>query len=132
MTRGILDTSVVIAGSAAGALAEALPDEAAISVATLAELHFGVLVAKNAGLREERLRRLGAVEATFDALPIDADIARAFAAVAHAVVRSGRRPRSRVMDLWIAATALVHRVPVYTRNAADFAALRGLVDVRVV
>jgi predicted nucleic acid-binding protein len=33
------------------------------------------------------------------------------------------------MDLWIAATALVHQVPVYTRNAGDFDALRGLVDV---
>ena len=132
MMRGLLDTSVVIAGSDAGAVSEALPDEAAISVATLAELHFGVLVAKTAELREERLRRLGAVESTFLALPIDADIARAFATVAHAIVRSGRRPRSRVMALWIAATALVHRVPVYTSNAADFAALRGLVDVRVV
>jgi predicted nucleic acid-binding protein len=132
VTRGILDTSVVIAGREDVGLTEALPDEAAISVATLAELHFGVLVAKTAELRQARLRRLGAIEATFQALPIDADVARAFATVAHAIVQSGGRPRSRVMDLWIAATALVHRVPVYTRNAADFAALRGLIDVRVV
>ena len=33
----------------------------------------------------------------------------AYAAVAHAVKSAGGKPRARVMDLWIAATALVLR-----------------------
>ncbi len=36
------------------------------------------------------------------------------------------------MDLLIAATALAHNIPVYTRNAADFEGLQSLVDVKIV
>lgn len=131
MSRGILDTSIVIAQDDED-LTAALPDEMAISVATLAELHYGVLVAKSDEVKRRRLRRLGEIEARFSALPIDAVVARAFATVAHAVKAAGRKPRARVMDLWIAATALAHRVPVYTRNRRDFDALTEVVDVRPV
>jgi len=55
--RGLLDTSVVIAAGAAQ-----LPDEAAISAATLAELHFGVHLAKDESTRALRLRRLAEIE----------------------------------------------------------------------
>jgi predicted nucleic acid-binding protein len=33
------------------------------------------------------------------------------------------------MDLWIAATALAHSLPVYTRNVEDFTPLRPLIEV---
>jgi hypothetical protein len=128
VSRGLLDTSVLIARERED-LEAVLPDEAAISVASLAELHYGVLVARDE-VRQERLRRLGAIESTFEPLPIDAAVARAFAAVAHAVKSAGRQPRARVMDLWIAATALTHGLPLYTRNLDDFAALSELVEVR--
>jgi len=131
VSRGLLDTSVLIAREEEDFRAP-LPDEAAISVASLAELHYGVLVAKDDQIRKERLRRLGAIESTFEPLPIDAAVARAFAAVAHAVKSAGRQPRARVMDLWIAATALTHAVPLYTRNLDDFAPLRELIEVRPV
>ena len=130
MSRGLLDTSVLIARERED-LEAVLPDEAAISVASLAELHYGVLVARDE-VRQERLRRLGAIESTFEPLPIDAAVARAFAAVAHAVKSAGRQPRARIMDLWIAATALTHGLPLYTRNLDDFAALSELVEVRPV
>ncbi len=129
MSRGLLDTSVIIAGDDPH-IAARLPAEAAISVATLAELHFGVLVAKTAAVRRQRLQRLGRIEALFHPLPIDSDVARAYATVAHAVRRHGAQPRARVMDLWIAATALTHQVPLYTRNRRDFEPLAGLVDIR--
>jgi predicted nucleic acid-binding protein len=44
-------------------------------------------------------------------------------------VAAGRRPRRRVMDLLIAATAQAHGARSYTRNVRDFAGLDGLVDV---
>jgi predicted nucleic acid-binding protein len=129
VSRGLLDTSVVIARLEAPDL-DLLPDEAAISVATLAELHYGVLVAKNEESRRLRLERLGWVEATFEPLVIDAAVARAFARLAHAEKLAGRQPRARVMDLWIAATALSHGIALFTHNRDDFAPLHQLIDVR--
>lgn len=129
MSRGLLDTSVLIAQDDETGLHRSLPQESAISVATLAELHFGVLLAKNDEQRQLRLRRLGVIEATFQPIPIDAEVARAFATVAHAVKSAGRQPRARVMDLWIAATALAHGIPMYTRNGGDFQGLEHLIEV---
>ena len=56
--RALLDTSVVIAGDVAP-----IPGVVAISAITLAELQFGVLVAKTAPVRAERLRRQSGVNA---------------------------------------------------------------------
>lgn len=125
--RGLLDTSVVIAHEV-----EALPDVAAISVATIAELHFGVHLAKDDRARRARVRRLAEIEAAWDPLPVDAAVARAYGALAHMVVRSGRKPRRRAMDLLIAATAHVHGLPLYTRNADDLSGLEDEVEIRVV
>jgi predicted nucleic acid-binding protein len=132
LSRGLLDTSVLIAREEDPRLESSLPQELAISVATLAELHFGVLVAKDDETRQHRLRRLGIIEATFQPISIDASIARAFAAVAQAVKAAGRQPRARIMDLWIAATALALQIPLYTLNPQDFEGLQGLIQVRVV
>jgi predicted nucleic acid-binding protein len=129
MTRGLLDTSVVIA-QAEGGMEVALPEEAAISVATLAELHYGVLAAKDEATRRDRLLRLGVIEATFEPLAIDPHVGRAFATVAWTVKTAGGQPRARVMDLWIAATALAHQLPLYTRNGEDFRLLHEILDVR--
>lgn len=131
VTRGLLDTSVVIAHTEEELEAE-LPAEAAISVATLAELHYGVLAASDADARRQRLSRLGQVEAMFNPLPLDTGVARAFATIAHAVKTGGGQPRARVMDLWIAATALAYKLPLYTRNFEDFKLLQELIEIRVV
>jgi predicted nucleic acid-binding protein len=128
--RGLLDTSVLIAREEE--LEIEVPREIAISVVTLAELHYGVLIAKDDLTRQRRLSRLGAIEASFQPLPVDSAVARAFGVVSHAVKAAGRQPRSRSMDLLIAATALAHNIPVYTRNATDFEGLRDLIDVRIV
>ena len=129
MTRGLLDTSVLIALGEGGLSPDLLPDEAAVSVATLAELHYGVLVARNEETRAVRLRRLGAVEGLFEALPIDRAVARAFGALAAESKRAGRAPRTRVMDLWIAATAVANGVPLWTLNPKDFLPLKRLVAI---
>jgi predicted nucleic acid-binding protein len=132
LSRGLLDTSVLIAREEDSGLEPSLPQEIAISVATLAELHFGVLVAKDDLTRQHRLRRLGVIEATFQPISIDGATARAFATVAHAVKAAGRQPRARIMDLWIAATALALQIPLYTRNPQDFHGLQELIEVRVI
>ena len=122
--RAILDTSAVIATDV-----EPLDGELAISAITLAELHFGVLVAKEQKVRSERLRRLLVVQRKFDALPVDDAVAASYGQVAAAVVAEGRQPRARSMDLLIAATAHAHSARLYTRNASDFEGLGDLVEV---
>lgn len=119
--RGLLDTSVLIALEE-GLDPETLPDEGTISVVTLAELHVGVLVAKNSPVRARRLRTLAAVESTFRALPVDESVARRFAEMAANARRRGTRPK--VMDLLIAATAAVHDLPLYSRDQG-FASIPG-------
>jgi predicted nucleic acid-binding protein len=125
--RAILDTSVVIADGVAP-----IPGVLAISAVTLAELHFGVLVAKTSEVRAERLRRLSVLQHHFDALPVDEAVAVSYGRLAAAVVDAGRQPRRRVMDLLIAATAHAHGALLYTRNPGDFAGLEDLIAVRAV
>jgi predicted nucleic acid-binding protein len=122
--RALLDTSVLIGAEAPGAL------EGAISAASLAELHFGVLAAGDTDERARRAQRLGVIEATFDPLPIDAAVAREWGRLAAAVGERGGQPRRRAMDLAIAATANVARVPLITHDAADFGLIEDLVSVR--
>lgn len=122
--RAVLDTSVLLAPQL-----PPLPGELAISAASLAELHFGVLVTRDEQVRADRLGRLGMIEAGFEALPIDAAVARAYGRLAAAVVAAGRQPRSRVMDLLIAATAVAHAATLFTRNADDLRGLEELVPV---
>lgn len=121
--RVLLDTSVLIGSESPGDL------EGAISAASLAELHFGVLIATSDDERARRSQRLGIVEASFDPLPVDAAVAREWGRLATALVGRGGKPRRRAVDLVIAATANVHQVPLLTRNAKDFSLLADLVEV---
>jgi predicted nucleic acid-binding protein len=122
--RALLDTSVLIGDTA--------PDrvEAAVSVASIAELHFGVLVASDDDERALRTQRLGAIEAAVDPLPVTVEVAREWGRLAAAVSTRGGQPRKRTMDLAIAATANVHQVPLLTENLVDFQIISDLVDAR--
>ncbi len=123
--EGLLDTSVVIAGADGTGLC--LPAAAAVSTMTLAELHVGVLRAPSAEHRAHRLQRLAQVESHFQPLPLDEDVARAYAAIMTDARERGHRPR--VPDVVIAATAAAHRLPLYTRDR-DFERLAGIEVVR--
>ncbi len=122
--RAILDTSVLIARDV-----PRLEGELAISAVSLVELNFGVLVAKDNSVRAERLRRLTTLQRTFSALAVDDTVASSYGELAAAVVAAGRRPRSRSMDLLIAATAHAYGARLYTRNATDLAGLEDLINI---
>ena len=122
--KAVLDTSVLIATGV-----PELAGELAISAASLAELHFGVLVTADAAVRAERLRRLSELQRKFDALPVDDSVATSYGQLAAAVAHSGRRPPSRVMDLLIAATAHAHGARLYTRNAQDLVGIEHLIEI---
>lgn len=127
--RGVLDTSIFIADEQGRVLAAAdLPDEGAISVVTLAELELGVHLAADEATRARRLATLGAVRATYVALPIDDIVSGAFAELVGHARRAKRR--LTVPDAWIAATAKAHGAAVYTQDA-DFDGLPGVEVVRV-
>ena len=109
--------------------ADQLPDEAAISVVTLAELELGVHMAASAEVRGRRLQTLGSANATYDALPVDEHVASAFAELVASLRRSGCRGL-KVHDAWIAATANVHGVAVYSKDS-DFDDLPGIDVIHV-
>jgi predicted nucleic acid-binding protein len=118
---GLLDTSTIIA--VADGRPVRLPDEAAVSAMTLAELHVGVLRAQTAGQRAARLRTVAVVEREFETLPIDERVARCFGELVAAAREAGRKPG--VAGALIAATAMAHRMPLYTCDR-DFDGLEGV------
>jgi len=129
-TRGILDTSAVIALRNITD-PSALPVEPLITAVTLAELSAGPLVARDERERAARQAHLQEAEADFDPLPFDRASARAFGQVAASLRASGRKTAARAYDALIAATALAHQLPVYTCNPADFDKIDGLTVVPV-
>jgi predicted nucleic acid-binding protein len=126
--RGLVDTSVVI--DLGRIDAGDLPSEIAISAVTLAELAAGPHATADPAERARRQDMLQRTESTFEALPVDATVARAYGRIYAAVVAAGRKARGRrAFDLLIAATALSRELPLYTRNPGDFSELDGLVEV---
>jgi predicted nucleic acid-binding protein len=127
--RGLLDTSVFIASETARPLdVERLPRESAISPVTVAELHVGVLAARDL---ETRARRLATLEAVADVelLVVDAAVAASWALLRVHMANTGHR--LNVNDLWIAATALAHGLPVVTQDD-DFAPVDGVAGLGVI
>jgi predicted nucleic acid-binding protein len=126
--RGLIDTSVVID---LGQIDPAdLPSEVAISAVTLAELAAGPHSTADPEERARRQDRLQRTEATFESLPIDGAVARAYGRVYAAVAAAGRKAHGRrAFDLLIAATALADELPLYTRIPDDFRELGGLLEV---
>jgi predicted nucleic acid-binding protein len=124
--RIVFDTSALIEG-------DELPGgiESSISTVSVAELHFGLLVAPDEQTRAERAARLGLVEARFPKpLPVDDRVAREWGRLKAAVRQRGGQPRKREADLAIAATAIVHDAELATHNVKDFKIIEDLVDLR--
>ena len=128
MSRALLDTSVFVAEEQGRPLARALPEEVAVSVVTMAGLETGVLMAKDDDARATRMQTLVSVRERASGIPADQKVASAYARLASAALRSGRKPR--VQDTWIAATAVVHGAEVWTQDD-DFTEFADVDVVRV-
>jgi predicted nucleic acid-binding protein len=115
-----------------------LPDEMAISAITLAELSAGPhQIRPNSEQdlydeHEERARRTEALqraENEFDPVPFGAEAARVYGRVTAVVVGAGRKPRRRIADLMIAATAIAEDLPLFTTNPGDYTGLEKLIRI---
>lgn len=96
-----------------------------VSVITLHEIEVGILLKERSDARQGAMLRAWFTDAVLPAfasgrtLQVDLPVAR----LAAALTVPDRRPAS---DLWIAATAIVHQMPIVTRNVNDFANVPGL------
>ena len=127
--RGLLDTSVFIGLESERALNfERLPEHSVICPITIAELEAGVLIATDLDVRAQRLATLQAT-ADIEVLVIDGAVAASWARLRVHLAESGRRVN--VNDLWIAATAVAHGLPVVTQDD-DFDALAGTQGLDVI
>ena len=126
----IFDTSIWV-GLAAGqisgqAVHQATGDESVfISAISLGELSFGVESCNDPVKRMLRMRFLRKYEQR-PVLDVTARTASAFGLLAAFLKQSGRSPRTRVNDLWIAAQAMENDFALLTTNIKDFAGLPGL------
>jgi predicted nucleic acid-binding protein len=125
--RALLDTSVFIAREQAQPLGD-LPDEVAVSVVTISELRYGVLAAEGHAQRAVRLTTLEAARRLGRPLLIDEAVGDELARLRVALKAVGGA--MKVMDAWIAATAIANQAAVCTQDA-DFDAARdaGLLEV---
>lgn len=126
--RGLIDTSVAV--DLASLDPARFPTEIAISSLTLAELTAGPHAAGDELTRARRQLALQHIEASLETLSFDSSCARAYGRIYVAVDNGGRKPRGgRAVDLMIAATALAHDLPLYTRNAKDLRGLEDLIEI---
>jgi len=125
----LLDTSVFVALEEGRPVRrDLLPLQSAISVVTHSELRVGVLLAEDI---ESRDLRIATFEASrrFATLPVDDEVARAWSQMRAYLAASGARVA--VNDMWIAATAAAHEMPVLTQDG-DFDALNGVAGLTVI
>lgn len=107
--RGLIDTSAVI--DIERIAPEALPEELAVSTATMTELAAGPHATADPDERSRRQERLQRAEATFDPISLGVDGARATGA--------GSADRG----------AIAAELPLYTQNPSDFGELENLLEV---
>jgi hypothetical protein len=126
----IFDTSIWIgltSGQISGkAILEAAGDEPVfVSAISLGELSFGVESSSDPGQRILRMRFLRNYEQR-PVLDVTASTASVFGLLAAFMKQSGRSPRTRDNDLWIAAQAIENDFALLTANVKDFEGLPGL------
>lgn len=114
MTSGLLDTTVFIARETNRPLA-ALPDRVAVSVVTIGELELGVLAAVDQDVLARRADTL-ALARESDPIPVTEAVMTAWARLVLDCRRTGVHHTVRLTDALIAASAVVHGLPVVTQD----------------
>jgi predicted nucleic acid-binding protein len=124
----LIDTSIAVDSRRIASVGASI--RVAISALTLAELTVGPHAVDDDLKRACRREHLRRVETMVETLPFDIRCAQAWSRVYVSVDRVGRKPRgSRAVDLMIAATALAHGLPLYTKNAKDLCGLENLIEI---
>lgn len=114
MTSGLLDTSVFIARETARRPAP-LPERVAISVVTIGELELGVLAAADEAVLARRAETL-ALARESDPIPVTEAVISAWARLVIDCRSAGVQRMIKLTDALIAATAVVHGLPVVTQD----------------
>jgi predicted nucleic acid-binding protein len=125
--EALADTSLFVAVEQDRPLSSRPPERVAVSVITIGELRLAVLAADSGPVRARRLETLSAAEA-LDPLPVDAQVAHAWAALRLALRDTGKR--MPINDSWIAATAIANGMPVASQDG-DYDDVPGLQVIRV-
>lgn len=126
----IFDTSIWV-GLASGQISSqavlrtAGDEQVYISAVSLGELTFGVESCVDPAARMLRTRYLRSLQQR-PVLDVCSLTASAFGILAAFMKQSGRSPRTRVNDLWIAAQAIENDYDLLTANLKDFGGLPGL------
>lgn len=123
----LADTSLFIALELERPLRDDPPEQISVSVVTVGELRLGVLAAADGPTRARRLETLTLAE-SLEPLPVDRDVASAWAALRLALRDAGRR--MPMNDSWIAATALTYEMPVVSHDA-DYDGVPDLEVIRI-
>lgn len=114
----LLDTNIVIEHLRFGMLSNVSSGiQFAVSVITEAELF------RFAGMADDEEECIRLFLRFTNVIPIDSEIAQVAA-------RLGRTRPTKLPDLLIAATALVHRIPLVTKNTRDFSRIQDLEMLR--
>ena len=122
----MLDTNIVSYLMKGGPLAHTYAPHvrgklASIAFITVGEMYYG---AEKANWGEKKRQKLEMTLRNFVVIPYDHEIARCYGRVAAERQRSGKT--IKLNDLWIAACAVRHRVPLVTHNAKDFIGISSL------
>jgi predicted nucleic acid-binding protein len=96
-----------------------------ISPVTIAELTFGIEMAKNADIRYKRLSAINRLKKK-PILLIDELTGDIFGKIAAYLLQKKRRHEHRIQDIWLASQSIQYDFSFLTRNAKDFNDIPGL------